>query len=265
MGTPFIGGEDFRYEQGATGRPAIVNEAFARAAFPGQSPLGRRVLGDGKALDIVGLVATAKSRSAVEDPRPSIYLPILSEDSARETPRGLTLVVKTRDAAAAYASPLREAIRSVDSSLAVFDIRTMESHIGDALILPRLMWALSAVAGSIGLVIATIGVYGVISFAVARRRRELGIRLAIGARPREVLVMILRQGIALTLAGTVLGVVVSLGLTRFAASVLYGVSPADPLTFIVVPSFLVTVALVACTLPARAAARLDPVEVLRSE
>jgi ABC-type antimicrobial peptide transport system permease subunit len=121
------------------------------------------------------------------------------------------------------------------------------------------------VAGCIGLAIATIGVYGVISFAVARRRRELGIRLAIGARPREILTMILRQGIALTLVGTGLGCLVALSVTRFAASVLYGVNPTDPLTFVVVPVFLMAVALLACLVPARAAARLDPADVLRSE
>ena len=266
MGISFLAGEDFGSEPAVAGRPAIVNEAFARAAFQGQSPIGRRVLGDGKALDIVGVVATAKSRSIGEAPRPAIYLPILNEYTAREALRGVTLIVKTGDAAAAsYAGPLREAIRSADRSLAVFDVRTMQSHLSDALIVPRLAGALSVVAGCIGVAIAIVGVYGVISFAVARRRRELGIRLAVGARPREILVMILRQGVVLTLTGTALGLAVSLGAMRFVAGLLYGISPADPLTFIVVPACLMLVALVACLLPARAAARVDPVEVLRSE
>jgi predicted permease len=265
MGIPFVAGEDFRVDQAAPPKPAIVNDAFARAAFPNQSPIGRVVLGDGKKLEIVGLVATAKSRTIGEDARPSIYLPILTEYSAREIPRGVTLVVKTRNAAVSYAGPLREAIQNADRSLAVFDIRTMDSHINDALIVPRLAGALSMAAGCIGVVIAMIGVYGVISFTVARRRRELGIRLAIGARPREILVMIVQQGVALACTGIAVGVLASLGLTRFAASLLYGVSPTDPLTFVLVPSSLFIVALVACLLPARAAARLDPVDVLRSE
>ena len=265
MGISFLAGEDFRVDQATTGRPAIVNEAFARAAFPNQSPIGRRVLGDGKKLEIVGLVATAKSRTIGEAPRPTIYLPILSEYSAAESPRGVTLVVKTRDAAASYAGPLREAIRHADPSLAVFDVRTMESHLRDAFILPRLTWALSAVAGSVGVVIAIVGMYGVISFAVVRRRREFGIRLAVGARPREILVMILKQGSTLACVGTAVGLLAAFGLTRFGASLLYGVNPTDTVTFIVVPSFLVAVALLACMLPARAAARLDPADVLRSE
>jgi ABC-type antimicrobial peptide transport system permease subunit len=132
-------------------------------------------------------------------------------------------------------------------------------------LLPRLASALSIIAGGIGLAIGTIGVYGVISFAVARRRREIGIRLAIGARPREVLVMIVKQGLTPALIGTVLGCLVGLGVTRFAASLLYGVNPRDTLTFVAVPTLLTAVALLACVLPARGAARLDPVDVLRSE
>jgi predicted permease len=265
MGIPFVAGEDFRFDQAATGTPAIVNDAFARAAFPNQPPLRRRVLGDGKRLQIVGLVATAKSRTIGEAPRPAIYLPILSEYSAAENPRGVTIVVKTRDPAASYAEPLREVIRRADPSLAVFDVRTMESHLADALIVPRLAWALSAAAGGAGAVIAVVGLYGVISFAVVRRRREIGIRLAIGARPHEILMMILKEGLTLAFVGTAIGFLAALGLTRFGATLLYGVKPTDGLTFVLVPSLLMIVALLACVLPARVAARLDPMEVLRPE
>jgi predicted permease len=265
MGIPFLNGEEFRVDQPSAARAAIVNDAFARAAFPDQSAIGRIVIGDGKRLEIVGVVTTAKSRTIGETPRPSIYLPILNAYASAEVRRGVTLIVKTGNAPATYTESMRDAIRQVDRSLAVFDVRTMESHLNDALIVPRLTWALSAVAGSVGLVIATIGVYGIISFAVARRRRELGIRLAIGARPREILLMILKQGTRLALFGAALGFAVSLGVSRFAASLLYGVSPMDPLTFVVAPVFLLAVAVLACLLPARAAARVDPVDVLRSE
>jgi predicted permease len=265
LGISFLAGGDLRFDQPPAGGLAIVNDAFARAAFPNESPIGRRVLGDGKALEIVGLVATAKSRTIGEDPRPTIYLPILTEYSSAENQRGVTLVVKTREAPASYAGQLREVLRRADPLLAVFDVRTMESHLREALIVPRLAWALSGVAGCIGAVIAVVGMYGVISFAVARRRREFGIRLAIGARPRDVLMMILRQGLTLAFVGTAVGFITALGLTRFGASLLYGVSPTDKMTFVVVPSFLMAVALLACMLPARAAARLDPVDVLRGE
>jgi predicted permease len=265
MGIPLLAGEDFRVDGQPIGRPAIVNDAFARAAFPNQSPIGRRVLGDGKALDIVGLVATAKSRTVGEPPRPTIYLPILSEFSAADAPRGVTLVAKTKDAAATQVGPLREMIRRADPSLAIFDVRTMENHLAEALIVPRLAWALAAVAGGIGLMIAVVGLYGVISFGVVRRRRELSIRLALGARRREILMMVLKQGLTLALVGTAAGVLAALGVTRFGASLLYGVNPTDALTFVVVPLFLVAVAVASCMLPARVASRVDPAEVLRGE
>ncbi len=265
MGIAFLAGEDFRLVGTATTRRAIVNDAFARAVFPGESPIGRRVAGDGKMLEIVGLVATAKSRTIGEAPRPSIYLPILTEYSAGQSLRGVTLVAQTTAAAASFAGPMRDAIRRSDPSLAVFDVKTIETHLSDALLVPRLAGILSATAGSIGLVIATIGVYGVITFGVARRRREIGIRLAVGAKPREVRTMILKQGITLALVGGVLGVLAALGVSRFAASLLYGVNPRDAVTFVSVPVLLTSVAWLACLLPARAAARMNPVDVLRSE
>jgi predicted permease len=264
MGISFQAGEDFPLQPSTT-KPAIVNEAFARAAFPDRSPIGRRVLGDGRALEIVGKVATAKSRTIGEAPRPAIYLPILTEYSATDTQRGVTLVVRTTNQAVLYASALREAIRQADPSLAVFDVRTMESHVREASLLPRLTSALSAVVGIVAAVLAMIGVYGVISSTVVMRRRELGIRLAIGARPRELLVMVLRQGLTLAFTGTALGLLAALGVTRFAASLLYGVNPTDPATFAAVGALLLSVALVSCELPARAAARVNPVEALRSE
>jgi ABC-type antimicrobial peptide transport system permease subunit len=263
MGIPFVAGEDFR-EADNRAHVAIVNDAFARAAFSGQSPIGRRVLGDGKALEIIGIVATANSRSVGESPRPAIYLPLLSEYSARDVLRGITLVAKVEPTTAAFAS-LQTSIHEVDPSLALFDVRTLESHVDEALVLPRITWAVSAIAGGTGLLLATIGVYGVISFTVVRRRRELGIRLAIGAKPGEILLMILKQGGWLALSGIVLGSAVALGVTRFTASLLYGIGPFDPLTFSIVPIVLLFVALMACLTPARAASRLDPVEVLRSE
>ncbi len=187
MGIPLLAGEGSA-DTGASS--AVVNDTFQRMAFAGESAIGRRVVGDGKALDIVGVVATAKSRSIGETHRPAIYLPILSTYSAREIPPGVTLVAKTRDAPAAYAGPVREAIRRADSSVAVFDVRSMDSHVESALLAPRLTWALSSAAGLIGLALALIGIYGVVSFAVARRRKELGIRMAVGADSQQILFMI---------------------------------------------------------------------------
>ena len=265
MGMARLAGEDFGFDQAGSGRPVIVNDAFARAAFSNQSPLGRRIVGDGKRLQIVGVVATASSRTVGEAPRPSIYLPLLNEYAAREAPAGVTLVVKTRGDAASYSASVREMIRRAEPRLAVFNVRTMDSHLSDALIVPRLAGMLSTVAGGIGLVMATIGVYGVVSFAAARRRREIGIRMAIGARPHEILMLLMKQGLAPAAAGTALGFLAGVSVTRLVASLLYGVTPTDTITFVAVPSFLMVIALLACLLPARSAARLDPVDVLRSE
>jgi predicted permease len=266
MGMAWMEGRDFALDPAGAGEAiAIVNDAFARAVLPGESAIGRRFVGDGKQLRVVGVVATAKSRTIGEAPRPSIYLPIFDVYTGGQSIVGVTLAVRTRDAAATYAGSLREAIRRADPSLAVFDVRTMERHVSDALIVPRLAGTLAVMAGVIGLAIATIGVYGVISFAVARRRREIGVRLAIGARPGEILAMMLTQGIALAACGVVLGVIGGLSLAGFVASLLYGVTPRDTLTFIAVPAFLMLIALVACLVPARSASRLDPVTVLRSE
>ena len=266
FGIPVRSGSDFGDEPAAAGvRRTIVNDAFARAAFQDELAIGRRILGDGKALDVAGVVSTAKSRTIGESARPAIYLPMFSEYTARQAQRGITLAVRTSGDAASMASAVREAIRAADPSLAVFDIRTMDTHIGDAMILPRLMWGLSAAASGIGLTLAIIGIYAVVSFSVVRRRRELGIRLAIGAMPREVLLMVLKQGVGLALIGTTIGVLTSMGVTRFAASLLYGIDPIDGVTFLAAPALLLAVAAAACLIPARAAAKLNAVDVLRAE
>ena len=244
---------------------AIINEAFSRAVFPDGQPMGRRFRGDGRLLTVAGVVTTVKSRTVGEAPRPAIYLPILTDYLGARTQRGVTLVVKARDGATVQAEPLRQAIRAEDPSLAVFDVRSMETHVRDALIGPRLMWGVSATAAGLGLSLAIVGVYAVVRFGVALRRRELGIRLAIGARPRELVTMVLRQGITLAVIGTLVGVLAASALTRFAASLLYGITPTDPVTFIVVSALLMAVAVVACAIPARSAARLDPVDVLRTD
>jgi predicted lysophospholipase L1 biosynthesis ABC-type transport system permease subunit len=264
-----FGGNDLGSDAGSAGeRVAIVNDAFARAVFPGfpgESPIGRRIGGDGKRLRIVGVVGTVKSRTIGEAPRPTVYLPVLTDYSAAQSITGVTLVVRTRDADEAYAGPMRDAIRRADPTLAVYDIRTLERHIERARIVPRLAGLLSTVAGGVAFAIALVGVYGVISFAVARRRREIGIRLAIGARPGQMLAMMLWQGLAMTLAGAAIGVLIGLAVTRLLASVLYVIDPRDTLTFAVVPALLTAMALLACLLPARAAARTDPITVLRGE
>src|SRR5262249_54476445 len=162
---------------------------------------------------------------------------ILREYSAARAVHGAFLAVRTSHAPLAYAEPLRDVIRRVDPSIAVFGVETMAQHLDDAMLMPRLAGTLSTAAGLVALAVAPLGLYGGISSRVTRRRGELGIRLAIGARPAGIVAMIVRQALVLTLSGIAVGSLVAASLTRFAASLLYGVTPADPVTFAVVPVF----------------------------
>jgi ABC-type antimicrobial peptide transport system permease subunit len=173
--------------------------------------------------------------------------------------------VRTRGNPAGYAPRVRETIRGLDPALALFDVRTLDTHISKALFLPRATAFLFGLAGFMGLLISTVGIYGVISFGVARQTREIGVRMALGARRVQVLGMVLKQGLVLTLAGSAIGLGLAFALSRVAASLLYGVSPADPLTFVAVPLLLLLIAAAACLVPARRAASLDPLRALRYE
>jgi predicted permease len=264
LGIRMIQGEDFR-----PGVPAddiaIVNQALADKAFPKQSPVGRRIAYLGRTVRIVGLVATAKSRTIGEDPRPCLYFPIARDLRGNDSLTGMTLVLRTRGNPAGYTPRVRQAIRDIDPALAVFDVRTMDTHLSRALFLPRAAALLFGLAGFMGLLIATVGLYGVISFTLAQRTKEIGIRMALGARRGQVLASVLRQGLVLTVIGSAIGLGLSFAGSRVAASLLYGVDPADTLTFTVVPVLLMLIAAVACLVPARRAASLDPVRALHYE
>jgi predicted permease len=264
LGIRMIRGEDFR-----PGVPTedivIVNQAAAAKAFAHENPIGRRISHLGTMVRIVGLVQTAKSRTVWEDPHPCLYFPIARNVRGNDSLTGMTLVLRTRGDPIAYARLARQTIRDIDPALAVFNIRSMDTQISEALFLPRTAALLFGLAGCMGLLISTIGVYGVVSFTVARRTREISVRMALGATRVQVLGMVLRQGLALSAAGAAVGLGLSLELSRIAASLLYGVSPTDTLTFILVPMFLLLIALAACLVPAQRAASLDPIRALKYE
>ena len=264
FGIRMFDGEDFR-----PGLPsediAIVNQALAAKAFPNQNPIGRRIQYFGKMLRIIGLVATTKSRSIGEDPHPCLYLPIEKDLKGNDSLTGMTLAVRTRGNPASYAQSIRQIFRDIAPDLAVFDVRTMDTHLTKALFLPRVAAFLFGLAGIIGLLISTIGIYGVISFAVARQTKDIGIRVALGARRGQILAMVLKQGILLTTIGAAIGFAIALAASRTAASLLYGISPTDALTFTAVPILLLLIASAACLIPARRAASLDPNRALRCD
>lgn len=264
FGIRVIAGEDFRAGQEAEDI-AIVNQALADRAFDRRNPVGQQIFYQGRVVRITGMVATAKSRTIGEEPRPCLYFPIMRELRGNDSLTGMTLVLRTSGNPAAFVAAARQAIREVDPSLAVFDVRTMETQLSQALFAPRAAALLLGLAGMMGVLIATVGIYGVISFTVARQTKEIGVRVALGAKRAHVIGMVLKQGALLTVTGAAIGLGAALALSRTAAGFLYGISPTDTLTFIAVPSLLLAISLAACLIPARRAASLDPNQALRYE
>jgi ABC-type antimicrobial peptide transport system permease subunit len=175
------------------------------------------------------------------------------------------LVVHTAGHPAAMQEAVQWQVHALDRSMAVFNEETMEEHVHTAFFLPRLAAMMFGVFGGLGLVLATVGLYGVMSYTVSRRTREIGIRMAMGAQPGTVERLVLRQGLVLTLIALALGWLAAWMLSKLAASFLYGIHPHDALTFAVVPPFLAVIALIACWFPARRAASIEPMQALRTE
>jgi predicted permease len=265
LGTPRVAGRDFANEVADGPRVAVINKAFADRLFPGANPIGQHVNGGHWTYEIIGVVGNAKSRTLGEDTRPILYRSL--DQSITEDPSvmGYALIVHTPGNPAALAEPVRNQIYALDPSIAIYNEETMDEHVRTAYFLPRLAATLFGVFGFIGLVLASVGLYGVMSYAVTRRTREIGIRMALGARAGVVARLIVRQGMLLAVIALVLGWPAAWILSKLASSFLYGIQPHDSLTFAVVPVFLGGVALVACWLPARRAASIDPVQALRTE
>ncbi len=265
MGIPRVAGRDFGGETASGPKTAVVNRAFVERVLAGENPIGQQVTGGGVTYQIVGLVGNVKTTSLGEELTPVLYRSLQQNIGAEPSLLGYTLVVHTAGHPAAMGKAVRQQIYALDRSMAVFNEETMEEHVHSAFFLPRLAAMLFGVFGGIGLVLATVGLYGVMSYAVSRRTREIGIRMAMGAQPGTIERMVLRQGLVLTLIAVVLGWPAAWMLSKLAASFLYGIQPHDVLTFAVVPPFLSAIALVACWIPARRAASVEPMQALRTE
>jgi putative ABC transport system permease protein len=208
----------------------------------------------------VGVVETGKYESLGESPMDFMYLP-----QRQLSWSGMTVVARVKGDPQAVLRHIRRIVRGEDPNLPVFDVRTMEGHMGFVLLPARLGGTALGLFGLLGLVLAAVGVYGVMAYSVAQRNRELGIRMALGADRGSVIGMVLRDGLKLTLVGAVIGLVGAAGAAKLLKGLLYGVSTLDPVAFIAVPVVLVGVAALAVYLPARRAAGVDPMRVLKAE
>ena len=263
VGIPVVRGRQLGEEDRAGTLPAVVvNQTMADTFWPGKNPLGQRFrfFGDDQPVEVVGVARNANYNGLGEDPQPYIYQPL-----GQRWTGNLTLLVRTEADPTALLSTVEREIRSLDKGLALDGVQTIGQRLYQGLWAQRTGAALLGLFGLLALILAAGGIYGVTSFVVAQRSREIGIRMALGARAADVLGVVLRQGMQVVLVGLFLGVGCALALGRLAANFLFGVEPTDPWTFGGTVLLLSAVALAANFLPARRASGLDPVRVLRQE
>jgi predicted permease len=274
LGVPVLQGRGFGPADGERTPPVVVvSRSLADALWPGRSPLGRRIRLGGPPdappmswMEVVGVSGDVRRQSLGDAPRPTYYV------LDRQTPamigsaaRSMTVVVRSERSPELLAAPARQAVWALDPELAVGDLRTLDAVVSGSVARPRFAMAVLAAFGAAALALAVIGVYGVLSYAMARRRREMGIRIALGARAAQVRGLVLGAGLRLAAAGVVLGLAGAAAASRVVSALLYEVSGTDPLTFGAAALVLLGAAVAASYLPARRATRVDPAEVLRSE
>ncbi len=265
LGIPIISGRAFAETDAAKAqRVAIINQAMAKEFWPGQDPLGRQFRtgsATGKPIEVVGVARDSKYANLFAKPTPYFYRPFAQSYISIET-----LQVRSLLPPATLDRQVQGVIRDMAPGLPLFDVQTMNEALdGSGFYIFRIGAYLAAALGLLGLILATVGVYGVISFNTTQRTREFGIRMALGARPRDILQSVFRQGLLIVLAGALMGIGGALLLTRVVAHFLYGVSAHDPVTYLGVIILIAAVTLLACYIPARRAARVDPMVALRYE
>jgi predicted permease len=266
-GTPLLRGRDFLDSDTADSLPvAIINGAMAKKYWPGEDAIGKQVAPTSKKYPeatIIGIVADVKRLSLRENPPPEMYVPY----NQKVWPSLLTMdvLVRTKADPASLTDTVRSALRSVDADLPLAKIATLNTIVDDSMTLPRFAMVVLGSFAGLALLLASVGMYGVISYFVGQRTREIGVRIALGAQRRDVFGMVLGQGARLAAIGIVLGLLAALAATRMMVSFLYGVQPIDPLTFAALPFLLLSIALLACYVPARRAMRVDPMVALHHE
>jgi predicted permease len=264
MGVPSVSGRVFEaHDTESSQKVAVVSETMARRYYPNGDALGKHF---GKSADkrdeieIVGIVKDVKYQSLTEDPRPMVYYPL------KQRPQSVgNFVIRTSPDSRGVIPAVRRVLAEVNSDLPIDDVVSLQDHVSRSLVQQKLIAQLASFFGLLALMLASIGLYGVLSYSVARRRNEIGIRMALGASPLDVMKMVLRSGMTLTIVGVVLGVLGAIALTRLVSALLFGVTATDSTTFIAVSLALLIVAFGACYIPARRATRVDPLIALRYE
>jgi predicted permease len=267
MGAPLINGRDFDMGDGLD-PPAVViiNQALADKFFPGENPIGMRVAfdrspdADSVWREIVGVVGNIRREALSLEEKPSFYAPVL-----QDTSRQVHILVRAEKDSLVLVEALRERVRALDPALPIFDVTTLEAVVTASLAQERFLLALLALAGVIALALAGVGIFGVVLYSTTRRLREIGIRIALGARRKSVVVLVVRSGLGPVLVGIIVGALASGILARVMSNLLFEVEPTDPPTFVGVVGLLLLAALVACALPASRATRIDAASVLRTE
>ena len=248
----------------------LINEEMAQRYWAGRDPIGSRFRVGGRDdrpwVTVVGIVRAVRHNGVTEVVKEKFYVPHTQwHKSVGNAIRSMTLVLRSDRDPGALAAPVRGVIRQMDPNLPVADVRTMDDVVGSALSTPTFMSVLLSIFAILALSLSAIGIYGVLSYVVSRRTREIGIRVAIGAGRARVLRMVLRNGLSLALIGIGAGLVLAFGVTRLLSGLLHGVQPADPATFAAVAVALIGVAALASAVPAWRASRVDPVIALKSE
>ncbi len=264
MQTAILAGRDFSpRDDGNAPKVVLVNESLARAAWGDRNPLGRQLDlggGGGEPATVIGVVRDTRAHSPADPARPTYYV-----SAYRGVFGPMTLVVRTTSSAETLLPLVRDEVRALDPSLPVFGIQTMDDAVSHQLAPQRLVAGLLSGFAVLALALAVAGIYGVMAYATGQRTNEVGIRIALGAQRRDVLVALIREGVLIVAAGVALGVVLAVPVTRSMRGLITGVDPVDPLTFAVTVAVLAAAALAACYLPARRAARVDPVTALRGD
>jgi predicted permease len=260
-GVVLLRGRDFSAQDTMTSqRVAVVSESLVRYFFEQQEPVGRKVRIIGQDFEIIGVTRDAKYRKVIEETPKVAYL---SQD--QQPPGERTVYLRTAADPQFLVKPFRGEVQALDSSLPLFNIKTLADQKSESLIQERLLAKLSGFFGALALLLASIGLYGVMAYNVVRQTREIGIRMALGASRQALLLMVLRDGLLMVAIGLLAGIPLSLWLSRLLVGLLYGIAPHDPSTLITSALILMTVAALASCLPARRASRVDPITALRHE